>query len=90
VPTVEKEYKAIVERVKRTSHEEVHAVLMLDFVHDIEEGDIKQRTDLYFRYHPYAKDCRILAEAELGGIEIFLTFDGKFINRLNQTQKASN
>lgn len=57
VPTVEKEYKEIVEHIKRTNHEEVHAVLMLDFVHEIEENDIKRRADFYFRYHPYAKDC---------------------------------
>ncbi len=84
VPTVEKEYKDIVEHIKRNNHEEVHAVLMLDFVSVIEENDIKQRADLYFRYHPEAKDCRILAEAELGGIEVLLTFDSKLINRLRQ------
>ncbi len=87
VPMVEKEYKDIVKRIKRTNHEEVHAVLMLDFVHEIEENDIKQRADFYFRFHPYAMDCRILAEAELGGIEILLTFDSKLINRLKQNTK---
>jgi predicted nucleic-acid-binding protein len=88
VPTAEKEYKDIVDRIRRTTHEEVHAVLMLDFVHEIEENAIKQRADFYFRYHPSDKDCRILAEAELGGIEILLTFDGKLINRLKQITKS--
>jgi len=88
VPTVEKEYRGIVERIKRTNHEDVHAVLMLDFVHEINENDIKQRADFYYRFHPCAEDCRILAEAEFGGIDILLTFDSKLIHRLKQNTKS--
>ncbi len=34
------------------------------------------------QYHDEVRDCRILAEAELGGLAVLLTFDRTFWNRL--------
>lgn len=82
VPTVEQEYKRITEDGKRNIHGDVHSILLLDFIWDIDENEIIKRANSYSNFHPDPKDCRIVAEAELGGIEVLLSFDRQFINRL--------
>ncbi len=88
VPMVEKEYRDIIDRIKKNDHEDVHSVLMQDFIDEIDDKDIKKRFDFYFQCHPCIEDCRILAEAELAGLDILLTFDKKLINRLKHITKS--
>ena len=45
---------------------------------------IKQRTKALSKFHSGEQDCRILAEAEEIGLDILLTYDFNFLNRLRE------
>ena len=82
VPTVEKEYNNIKDVVFKDDHSEVHSVLMNDYLATPNKNDVKDRQDYYFGFHGKREDCRILAEAELAGYDVLLTYDKKLINRV--------
>jgi hypothetical protein len=90
--TVRKEFDKIVDEAKRQSHHGVADILLLD-IPTTDQNLIESLILEYNIYHPgekNKKDCRILAEAELGGANIFLTYDQIFLNNLcNNTHKIS-
>jgi len=81
VPTVSGEIEAIPKLKAREAHialRDVHLVEILG----LDEGAVQKRTEELLRYHPKEKDCRIVAEAELGGLMILLTFDRELLKNL--------
>ncbi len=43
---------------------------------------VEARIQWFRQFHGQDRDCRIVAEAEVGGLVVFLTFDRTFRNRL--------
>lgn len=84
-PTVRIEYERIRDEKKRINHQEVADILLGEIL--LSDNDIVQSKTLeYCKFHlgkNNEKDCRILAEAELGGCKIILTYDQDFIKKLH-------
>lgn len=84
-PTVKAEYGKIKDEKKRRDHQEITDILLGDlFVSD--HGLIKTRTKEYNKYHSgkkNEKDCKILAESEIGGCNLILTYDQDFYKKLH-------
>lgn len=79
--TVMTEVSEIRGRERRELYEGYVRTLFLDYpVHDL--AAVQSRADHFFAYHHKPADCRILAEAEELGLDIFLTYDHKFWKRL--------
>lgn len=84
LPTVCKETEGIRDRAKLKQHMEFSDILLHEISDkDLNTADVEKRVKYYYTFHPNQKDCRIVAEAELAGLDIFLTFDRKLINKLN-------
>jgi hypothetical protein len=49
-----------------------------DFYH----GCVKGQSDIYLGYHPDPRDCRVVAEAECGRVEAFLTLKNDVLDAL--------
>jgi hypothetical protein len=83
-PTVKAEYEKIKDEKNRRNHQDVADILL----GDTQPSDLKAvelRSREYAKSHPgkrNEKDCRILAEAELGECAILLTYDLTFLNKL--------
>ncbi len=81
-PTVQKEYEAIRQQVKRGNHESWHMVHISPVNPPPFIEAVSARADDLLRYHSGADDRRILAECELSQIESLLTADEKFLRNL--------
>jgi predicted nucleic acid-binding protein len=85
-PTVRAEYEEIKDEKKRRNHQEITDILLGDiFVSD--PNLIGIRTDEYYKFHQSGKnakkDCKILAESEIDGCNIILTYDQDFYKNLH-------
>lgn len=84
--TVREEFEKIKNEMidKRRNHQEAATVLL----GDIRASDLELVESRMLEYNNHhsgeknKKDCRILAEAELGGAQILLTYDDDFLKRL--------
>jgi len=89
--TVREEYKKIIDdngkevddqrRQKYERHERTDYALLKD-IPQCAPFLVEERTQFYNKMHSGYKDCKILAEAELGGCGILLTYDCKFWRHL--------
>ena len=79
--TVAAEYKRIKEERLRHYHQELADILLGEIV-EMDPSEIKSRTAEYSAFHSRHNDCRILAESELGGASVLLTYDRDFMKRL--------
>jgi predicted nucleic acid-binding protein len=80
-PTVKSEYQNIRDNLRRFHHEQM-ADILLDDITRVDSTAIEARKTEYLASHDKEKDCRILAECELGGGNVLLTYDQKFLRRL--------
>lgn len=84
-PTVRVEYEKIKDDKKRRDHHEITEILLGDiFISD--HSLIRIRTKEYNKFHSgkkNEKDCKILAESEIGGCNLILTYDQSFYNKLH-------
>ena len=87
VPTVENEYKNIIEPSTRSIHQNVHGMLLFDYTFSIDENEIANRTNAYLVWHKRFDDCRIVAEAELAEIDMLLTCDETMLQHLKVRTK---
>ena len=77
VPTVEREAKCIRDAIRRDEH-----LRFIRFQFDqvleqnLDANWIRRRTSELARHHADEDDCRAVAEAEGGTMEVFVTFDG--------------
>lgn len=80
-PTVRAEYEKMQEGVQKHHHHNADKVVLGDTLF-ADQTNINSRTDEYFALHQEINDCRILAESELGGADVLLTYDMTFLKRL--------
>lgn len=83
-PTVKEEYEKIKDGIKRQNHKGIADIILGD-VSPPDRTLIDSRTSEYSSYHKgekNKKDCKILAEAELSGSEILLTYDQTLLKNL--------
>lgn len=89
VPTVTKEYQKIKIKLKKDTHESLCKILLLDELWNIAEDDLIARMTEITKYHNKNNDCRIVAEAELGGLKVLLTCDADIQKRLSSKAKVN-
>ena len=84
-PTVRAEYKKIKEEKKRTNHQEIADNLLEDILVS-NYSLINTRAKEYNKFHSgkiNEKDCKILAESEIGVCNLILTYDQGFYKKLH-------
>lgn len=89
LPTVLDEFKQIEDTLKRNAHESFCQVLTEHGIWDFDRHQIGKRVQELLPYHNRKRDCQIVAEAELGGLDTLLTRDSNFLSRLTQKAKLS-
>lgn len=83
-PTVKEEYDKIKDEIKRQDHQGIADIIL----GDLSPSDItliQSRASDYSTHHQgekNKKDCKILAEAELSGCDILLTYDQTLLKNL--------
>lgn len=83
LPQVLKEVGDISKEKWRDAHESTAGVLFHEVIPNWSKNDLKMRKEVLLKSHPKEKDCTLLAEAEFAGINVLLTRDEQFRNRLN-------
>lgn len=84
--TVHSEYQKIKDALNKERHEGISDIV-LDDVPESNPKAIEDRFYYYTNFHKgqkNKKDCRILAESELGGCRYLLTYDFKYLSRLKE------
>ncbi|MCX5888600.1 MAG: type II toxin-antitoxin system VapC family toxin [Deltaproteobacteria bacterium] len=82
LPTVKAEYNRIPDRMKRLEHEGQTILNTRQWKFD--DQRVEERKKDFLLYHKNKEaDCRILAEAEYVKMNILLSYDKKFIEKLN-------
>jgi hypothetical protein len=84
VPTVTGEYQKIKNNLKKETHESLCRILLFDEPWNLKDSDIKRKVTDYLNLHNKEHDCRIIAEAELGRLNILLTCDSEILKRLQE------
>ena len=80
-PTVLQECAAIRNSDKREIHDLYLGATFDDII--ISDNDaVEKLANQYVLYHSGISDCRILAEAGIGGLDVLLTYDCSFLNHL--------
>jgi predicted nucleic-acid-binding protein len=82
VPTVTSEYQKIKNKLRKETHESLSQILLLDESWNLKDDEIKTRLTRYLNLHNKGNDCRIVAEAELGGLSSLLTCDSDILKHL--------
>lgn len=86
-PTVRIEYQRIRDHSRAAFHEDM--TTLFPETQPINAPRIESRIGDFLKLHGDADDCRILAEAEDAGLSVLLSFDLKFISRLNGASQVS-
>jgi hypothetical protein len=80
-PTVIEECNMMNDTANKNNHEDIIKTLFFEtYTDDITEIETLINTCL--SYHSKEMDCRILAEAEVAGINVLLTYDFRFLKNL--------
>ena len=83
-PTVKQEYGQIRNQYRFVRHDSVTGSLLLDQdLDEASEHQLRARALDLERHHTGARDCLILAEVELMGLDTLLSFDPQFVRRVN-------
>ncbi len=80
-PTVSEEIERTADPTERAALVGWRDALPLQFL-ECPAGAVAARAQEFRQYHDHERDCRIVAEAEVGGVAVFLTFDRTLRNRL--------
>jgi hypothetical protein len=83
LPEVGKEYQRIKGQSWRKSHENLVGSLLHEVDWSMDENELTRKRDYFLSRHSKAADCRVLAEAELANMDVLLSNDKKFIERLS-------
>ena len=78
-PTVKKECAAIRDEAKKALHDSFFSSLF-DEVRLANSDKIENLVGSYSSCHKKENDCRILTEAEVGGLDVLLTYDFRFLS----------
>ena len=80
-------------RIRNVNWRELHesfSQMIFDEVTPTNTSEVKVFTAAYANYHRDNEDCCILAEAEVGGLDVLLTYDKAFLSHLKEkSQKVS-
>lgn len=93
-PTVVEEYLKISDSKEENGvkfkdlHQRLHKLMLMDLSPAPCPKKVDCRKDYYLKYHKTVNDCKILAEAEIGRMDILLTNDDEFYNRLHRHTKS--
>jgi predicted nucleic acid-binding protein len=82
LPQVIKEYNDIHIYEWKNMHGSTVGALLIEFRIVNKKAVIDQRRDAFLKVHKKYKDCQLLAEAEAAGMNVLLTRDKKFKNKL--------
>ena len=82
LPVVNEEYERIANEEKLARHFEVTSILTLDVLGSVPQQEYDKRLNELRALHSGENDCRALAQAELYGIPVLLTFDKRMLNNL--------
>ena len=88
-PTVKDEYEKIRDHLKKERHDRFCLIHLHDYTHEIDQSKMKDRKQELFKHHPKEKDCQIVAETELAGLDILLTCDVDLRKRLGSEVRNS-
>ncbi|MBU1568058.1 MAG: hypothetical protein KJ630_20845 [Proteobacteria bacterium] len=83
LPQVFKDVGDLSEYKLNENNESTTGFLFHEVTPKCSELDLKKRKEELLKAHPQEKDCTLLAEAEFAGIDVLLTRDEQFKNRLN-------
>ena len=78
-------------KIKNPNHRKQHKSFIKTLLlepRNMDEAKIKERTNELSQYHLGMADCRILAEVEDIGLDVLLTYDTKFIDRLAHQSRS--
>lgn len=81
LPAVQAEYMKIKDCDRLKKHCQVGGI-HFDDVLGLDQNLVENRITALSAYHNKTNDCRILAEAEIGGLGALITFDKNLIRRL--------
>lgn len=81
-PTVELEYRAIVDPAKLNNHASWALVLLCSLPHRA-QNKVAERAAELGQYHSGGNDCRIVSECELGKMDVLLTCDPRLARNLS-------
>lgn len=81
-PTVMEECFRIRDKAKRDLHESYISALFVESYPD-NRAAIEKLTKVYQKHHAKERDCKILAEAEVAGYNVLLTYDFNFLTKLS-------
>lgn len=82
VPTISEEIENIPDLNLRKQHTEVRDILF-DEVLNLNNEAVNDLAVTYYDLHKSRKDCRLVAEAKLGCLDVLLTFDQDLIKHLS-------
>jgi predicted nucleic acid-binding protein len=83
VPTVEQEVSHIPDEVRLRDHQGAAFVMFLPVTMQVSDEVVCTRVSALQAHHPRYPDCRIVAEAELAGLETLVTNDKDLIHNLS-------
>jgi len=81
-PTVSDEIEKTVDAEERVQLIRFRDVLLVELL-ELDTRHVEQRVKSLLRYHRQGRDCRIVAESEVGGLEVLLTFDRELRKHLD-------
>jgi hypothetical protein len=84
-PTVESQYQRITDESWRKTHQSFCDTLLVPFVPRPDPEQVLLRARELSTSHPgenNCDDCKILAECELAEMNVLLSYDNRFVNRL--------
>jgi len=87
LPSVKNENKKIRNLVKSMDHTKLAEILLDERSWDFEESKIDKLVREIFRFHSKLIDCKIVAEAQLSGMDFLLTCDKDMFTRFNKLSK---
>lgn len=77
LPSVEIEYNGIRNELIKEQHELICKILLLDHNWEFDTSKLRDRKQELLAHHTEDKDCQIVAEAELAGLDVLLTCDAR-------------
>ena len=87
LPDVKDEVKQIRGQLKLNGHLLLGGTLLRN-IDNLDNSQVMQYAKQYANFHSQQKDCRILAQAEVAGLDFLLTFDQEFLDKLQDKTQS--
>lgn len=87
LPDVKDEVKQIRDQLKLNGHLILGSVLLRN-IDNLDNSQVMQYAQQYANFHSKQKDCRILAQAKVAGLDFLLTFDQAFLDNLQDKTQS--